>query len=136
MVGQRAQTVHDIVEGPVGRGALVEIVVQSLTPQVEEVVEIVGAQICCAALGAVHVLRRSVRFDSERIKSAARCVLQGHIHPVEQLCRLVHRSTSLYSRHHIAFGRLRLLEQHRQNCRIFWTTQFLSVIPFESAGWV
>lgn len=31
MVRQRAQTVHDIVEGPVGWGALVEIVVQGLS---------------------------------------------------------------------------------------------------------
>ena len=30
MVGQRAQAVHDVVERPVGRGALVEIVVQGL----------------------------------------------------------------------------------------------------------
>ena len=30
MVRQRAQAVHDIVEGLVGRGALVEIVVQGL----------------------------------------------------------------------------------------------------------
>lgn len=57
MVRQRAQAFHDIVEGPVGRGALVEIVVQGLTPQMEEVVEIVGAQISCAALGDVHVQR-------------------------------------------------------------------------------
>lgn len=105
MVRQRAQAVHDIVERPVRRGALVEIVVQGLTPQMEEVVEIVGAQICCAALGDVHVLRRSVRLSFERIKSATLGVLQRHIDPVEQLCRLVHRGTSLYSGHHVAFWR-------------------------------
>ncbi len=31
MVRQRAQAVHDVVEGPIGRGALVEIVVQGLS---------------------------------------------------------------------------------------------------------
>lgn len=31
MVRQRAQAFHDIVEGPVGRGALVEIVVEGLS---------------------------------------------------------------------------------------------------------
>lgn len=31
MVCQRAQAVRDIVEGPVGRGALVEIVLQGLS---------------------------------------------------------------------------------------------------------
>lgn len=65
----------------------------------EEVVEIVGAQISCAALG--HVVRRGVRLGFERVKRAALSVLQRHVDPVEQLCRLVHGGTSLYSRHHV-----------------------------------
>lgn len=100
----------------------------------EEVVKIVGAQIRCAALGVVHVLKRSVRIGFERIKSAALGVLQRHIDPVEQLRRLVHRGTGLYSRHHIVVGGL---------LRIFWiTTRVLSVIPPASlnscsaAGWL
>lgn len=46
-----------------------------LTAQMEEVVEIVGAQISCAALGGAHVQRRGVRLDFEAIKSATRRVL-------------------------------------------------------------
>lgn len=53
MVRQRAQTIHNVVKRAVGRGALVEVVVQCLTPQVEEVAETVGAQISHAALGDV-----------------------------------------------------------------------------------
>lgn len=106
-----------------------------LTAQMEEVVEIVGAEISCAALGADRVLRRSVRVHFEAIKGAVLCVLQRHVHPAEQLCRLVH--TSLYSGHHIVrFGPLRLLEQHRQNRRVFWITQLLPVIPLPAAVWV
>lgn len=82
-----------------------------LTPQMQEAVEIVGAQISWAALGVVHDLRRSVRFGFELIKGAALTVLQRHVDPTEQLCRLVHRGTSLYGRHHIVFGVLRLLEK-------------------------
>lgn len=67
----------------------------------EEVVEIVGAQISCAVLGDVHAPRRGVRLGFERIESAALRVLQRHVDPVEQLCRLVHRTTGLYSRHHV-----------------------------------
>lgn len=101
----------------------------------EEVVEIVGAQVGGAALGVVHVLRRSVRLGFERIKGAALGVLQRHIDPVEQLCRLVHRGTSLYGRHHIAVVGLRLSEQRRQNRRNLWITQLLPVIPPAPAGW-
>lgn len=78
-----------------------------LTPQMEEVVEIVGAQIRCAALGVAHVPGGGVRFGLERIEGAALGVLQGHIDPVEQLCRWVHGGTSLYSGHHIVAGGLR-----------------------------
>lgn len=92
-----------------------------LTPQMEEVVKIVGAQISCAALRVVHVLKRSVRIGFERIKSAALGVLQRHIDPVEQLRRLVHGGTGLYSRHHIVVGGA---------LRIFWIiTRVFSVIP-------
>ena len=71
----------------------------------EEVVEIVGAQVSCAALGDVHVLRRSVRLGLECIESSALGVLQGHVDPVKQLCRLVHRRTGFYRRHHVVLGR-------------------------------
>lgn len=74
-----------------------------LTPQMEEVVKVVGAQISCAALGVVLDLKRSVRLGFELIKGAALTFLQRHIDPAEQLCRLVHGGSSLYSRHHIVF---------------------------------
>lgn len=90
----------------------------------EEVVEIVGAQISCAALGVIQVLER-IRLVFERIEAVALCVLQGHVNPVEQLCRLVHGGTGLYSGHHVVAGGL-----HRQkNRRIVWTPQLLTVIP-------
>lgn len=105
-----------------------------LVSQMEEVVEIVGAQVSCAALGDVHVLRRSVRLGLERIESSALGVLQGHVDPVEQLCRLVHRGTGLYRRHHVVFGQTD--RPHRQNRRTIWVTRILSVIPpFASTGW-
>lgn len=70
-----------------------------LAAQMEEVVEIVGAEVCCAALGDVQ--RRSVQLGFEGV---ALRVLQGHVDPVEQLCRLVHLGTGLNGRHHVAVG--------------------------------
>lgn len=69
-----------------------------LTVEMEEVVEIVGAQISCAA-ALLHVLSRGVRLGS--VQSAARRVLQRHVDPSEQLSRVVH--PRLYSRHHIVW---------------------------------
>lgn len=69
-----------------------------LAPQTEEVVEVTGAQVRCAALG--DALSRGVRLGSERVESAALAVTQGHVDPVEQLCRLVYGGTGLYGGHH------------------------------------
>lgn len=98
----------------------------------EEVVEILGAQISCTTLGDVHVLRRGVRLGFERIKRTALSVLQRHIDPVEQLCRLVHGGTSLYSRHHFVLLRAASLGTAPSEPPDF---QLLSVIPFPPARW-
>lgn len=109
-----------------------------LAPEMEEVVEIVGAQISCAALGDVHVPRRGVRLGFERIKRASLRVLQRHIDPVEQLCGLVHGGTGLYSRHHVVCqGGCASLEQRRHKRPVFWIDQLFSVMPpFCSGCWV
>lgn len=73
-----------------------------LTLQMEEVVQIVGAEISCAALGDVRVQLRGVRLGSGRIKRAPLAVLQRHVYPVEQLRGSVRGEPRFYSRHHVA----------------------------------
>lgn len=73
-----------------------------LTPQLEELVEIVGAQISCAALGEVRVQGRGVRLGSGRIISNPLAVLQRHVNPVEQLRGSVPGDPRFYGRHHVA----------------------------------
>lgn len=74
-----------------------------LVPQVEEVAEIVGAQISSDALGLVHFLK--VRLGPERVQRAALRVLQRHVDPVEQLSGLVvPRRNGLQGGHHAVFG--------------------------------
>lgn len=73
-----------------------------LTPQMEELVEIVGAQISCAVLGDVRVQGRGVRLGSGRIISNPLTVLQRHVNPIEQLCGSVPGDPRFYSRHHVA----------------------------------
>lgn len=68
----------------------------------EEVVQIVGAEISCAALGDIRVQLRGVRLGSGRIKSAPLAVLQRHMYPVEQLRGSVRGDPRFYSRHHVA----------------------------------
>lgn len=69
-----------------------------LAPQTEEVVEVTGAQVAGAALGDAR--SRSVRLGSEGVEGASLAVSQGHVDPVEQLCRLVHGGTGLDGGHH------------------------------------
>lgn len=73
-----------------------------LTPQMEEVVQIVGAEISCAALGDVRVQRRGVRLGSGRIKCTPLAVLQRHVYPVEQLRGSVRGDPRFHGRHHVA----------------------------------
>lgn len=71
-----------------------------LSVQMEEVAEIVGAQISRDALRPVP--SGGVRLDLNAIDSAARGVLQGHVHPAKQLSGLV--QAGLYCRHHVVPG--------------------------------
>lgn len=73
-----------------------------LTPQMEELVEIVGAQISCAALGDVRVQGRRVCLGSGRVISKPLTVLQRHVNPVEQLRGSVPGDPRFYGRHHVA----------------------------------
>lgn len=73
-----------------------------LTLQMEEVVQIVGAEIGCAALGDVRVQLRGVQPGSGRIKSAPLAVSQRHVYPVEQLRGSVRGDPCFYGRHHAA----------------------------------
>lgn len=112
VLGEGAEAVGDVVEGAVGRGALVHAAAQGLSAlQLEEAVEIAGvqgrAQLLRAALAESQLWRRSAggRLGPEGIEGARLVrVLQGQVDPVEQLGRLVHRGAGVDGRQQAHFA--------------------------------